>query len=142
VSAIDHLTRSGLSMLANGVPQASYSLGAIEEANRWTDAARPIIRAMFALEDIDLSKVEGIYTLSEARGYITEAHGKLRGMLDGIRDEFLCDQRRDWNPLMGEVEAAQVDAFNDWLNENTVTVKAAIAAEVEAFNASYFGGRA
>jgi hypothetical protein len=109
----------------------------LANANQWVLAARPIIRAMFAIEDIQLNGLEGEQTRREARGYLSDAYRNLEAMLDGIRDEFLCDERVSWNPLMGDLEAAQNDEFNDWLDDNTTSARDAIKAEVEQFNASW-----
>lgn len=109
----------------------------LANANQWVDAARPIIRAMFDIEDIALHGLEGEQTRREARGYLSDAYRGLEGMLDGIRDEFLCDERMSWNPLMGDREAARADEFNDWLDETTISTSAAIKAEVGRYNAEF-----
>lgn len=109
----------------------------LANANQWVLAARPIIRAMFAIEDIDFNGLEGEQTRREARGYLSDAYRNLEAMLDGIRDDFLCDERVSWSHFMTDAEATAADELNDWLDDHTTSVRDAIKAEVEQFNASW-----
>ena len=66
---------------------------AIASANQWLVSARPVIKAMFALEDAEWSlrrecddQVGG-----EAVTILRKPRHELRELVDGIRDNFLCD---------------------------------------------------
>jgi len=101
---------------------------AIAKANLWTATGQPIVKATFALDDTawDVRHNTDIRTGSEASGYIHKARNMLLEMLDGIRDEFLCDERRSCFSEMQESEIADVDAWNDELDESVVSVEALI----------------
>ena len=66
---------------------------AIATANQWVTTARPVIKAMFALEDAewDLRRNCDDATGGEAVTILRKPCHALRELVDGIRDNFLCD---------------------------------------------------
>ena len=66
---------------------------AISAANGWALAGRPLVRALFALEDVqcELSQELDKRTWDEARPIITRPQRELREMLEGLRENFICD---------------------------------------------------
>lgn len=103
---------------------------AVEAADQWLDLARPIIMAMFKLEDIE-SEITGFgcdyeahraRTLRWAACEIGKARSELDAMLDGIRDDFIADQRRSWTSGLSEEEGEAIDAFNDALDDETLSL--------------------
>lgn len=117
---------------------------ATERANRWLDTARPIIKAMCALEDAidehllpaiaeargnrrwDAPRTPGERTYDEAEGYINKGRDQLFEMLDGIRDSFLADELPP--APFGDDEQAWTDRdeFSDALGGVVTSVDAAI----------------
>lgn len=67
---------------------------AITAANLWTVAARPIVKALFALEDADHEILTGcdMRTAREARAVLSKPQSDLREMLEGMRGEFIAEQ--------------------------------------------------
>lgn len=101
---------------------------AVERANKWVDAAKPIILAMFALEETGdgLFAMEDRRLCEEARDHIEKARKRLFDMLDGIRDNFRCDHAHPQPE--GDDEAAwdACEEFNDALDRELISVSAAI----------------
>lgn len=100
---------------------------AIEAANKWVGVARPIILASIELDRLDdtlwpLRQMGRRRDYEEAKSHIASAREELEDMLDGIRDDFLCDQRKSWDRSLGEDEGEAVDNFNEMLDEATVSV--------------------
>lgn len=108
-------------------------------ANRWVDHARPVIKAYLAMHDAmmapDICAVHyGKDAVSKAKtsdyreadSYIKEAASSLFNMLDGIRDNYLCGQRKSCLVGMSDAEINTVDAFNDELDEAVMSVDAAV----------------
>ena len=129
----------------------------VAACNAWVDEARPIIVAMFALEDAngDLFTAQmtarghrrydeptepGERSCMEARDYIEKARACLFDMLDGIRDNYLCDERAGAQDDDTAQDAA--DDFNDWLDDETLSVKAAVDLVIAEQNAAYDARRA
>lgn len=103
---------------------------ALAAAGEWTDVARAVIRARCAIlaaaGDLDSKGYRheaDRSTYREASAAITEAARELEQMLDGIRDNFIADQRRSVLSGMSEAEIESVDAFNDVLDEETMSVR-------------------
>jgi hypothetical protein len=100
---------------------------AVEAANEWQEVGRPIILASLAV----LRAADEISPLSEhrrrdyreANDAIEAAQTTLVEMLDDIRDDFLCDQRKSFDPALGDEEGEACDAFNDELEEAVVSVR-------------------
>lgn len=105
---------------------------AIQRANQWQTVAKPIIAAMFALDDAacDVRQSTDRRTGEEARGYIMAAYERMKGMLDGIREEHRCDHCMELRSEMTEPEGDAVEAFNDTLDAGMMTV-AALVAQME-----------
>jgi hypothetical protein len=100
---------------------------AVQAANEWQAVGRPIIKASLAV----LSASDEITPLyehryrdyREANDAIQAAQTTLIEMLEGIRDDFLCDQRKSWNWRMDDETAEAADAFNDQLEEQVLSVR-------------------
>lgn len=157
----DTLNRSGLSMLAEtaiaaaGGADSMYGNdpGKLRLTNKWVDHARPIIKAMFLLDDAaDQLLVEALCATHrsihhtapetwqernyrEARAEVAGAGRALYDMLDGIRDNFICDECCGVGDTDDETEAA--DAYNDWLRAETITVDQAIRIVTDEHNAGF-----
>ena len=100
---------------------------AVEAANEWQNVGRPIILASLAV-DRATDEIRCLYPdrkrdYHEAHDVIEAARSTLLEMLDGIRDDFLCDQRKSWNSGLSDDDAEEVDAFNDQLEEAAVSVR-------------------
>lgn len=100
---------------------------AVEAANEWQSVGRPIILALLAV-DRATDEIHCLYPdrkrdYHEAHDIIETARTTLFEMLDGIRDDFLCDQRKSWNSSLSDDEAEEADAFNDQLEEAVVSVR-------------------
>lgn len=125
--------------------QEAELAAAVVAANEWLNLARPIIMATFKLEDLELEITRGssfrhhdhgYRTLSEARGYIESAREKLNEMLEGIRDDFLADNSKRWMRDLPEAEGDAIDAFNDALGEETLTIAQAVKIVESEWNAA------
>jgi hypothetical protein len=113
---------------------------AAERASKWVDLARPIIKAMFAVDDDAEQHVRAAWLdayaakqghhrrlYSEARGYLEKARNELFAMLDGIRDDYLCDECPQQPSQFADEQAwADRDEWNAALAESVTTVEAAI----------------
>jgi hypothetical protein len=128
----------------------------LDACNKWVDAARPIIKAFFVLDDAaqwplveaagkeregrrwsdPATYLERDYR--EAQDYIKVAAKSLFEMLDGIRDSFICDERCGLQDSDIAQEAA--DEFNDWLSDETLSVDAAVALVTAEHNAAFAKG--
>jgi hypothetical protein len=64
-----------------------------EQASQWAIAARPLIKAMFAIEDItfDVRNACDDRTWDEARSILARPQRELCELLDGMRENFICD---------------------------------------------------
>jgi hypothetical protein len=126
---------------------------AIERANDWVRVARPIIKACFLMDDahLELSRArlddpKGFASYgqmspaardwAEADRHIDRCREELNGMLEGIRDNALCDERMSGpqesepaDPIARQVwDNAWVDTeeFNDQLDRDVMSISAAI----------------
>lgn len=74
--------------------QAVTLADAIAAASLWTLAARPVVQAMFALDDVDWTLAQGCdrSTYGEAKDIIAKPRKQLLELVEGIRDNFLSDQ--------------------------------------------------
>jgi len=101
---------------------------AVEAANEWQKVGRPIIRASLAVsrasDEITQLFEHRRRDYHEASDAIEAAQTTLLEMLEGIRDDFLCDQRKSWNNSLSDDEAEAADAFNDALEEEVISVSA------------------
>lgn len=105
---------------------------AIAKANQWVAAAKPVIRAWFALDDIagDLFTAEQRIR-DEARGLLRKPRDEMYRMIEGIRDDFRCDHVVHASEDADDAEWDRVEEFNDELDRGMVSVAAAIK-QVEA----------
>lgn len=109
----------------------------------WLRIARPIIKAMFAVEDAisDVTKERladplGYVSYSkmspqslawkEAQGIVDKAGNELHDLLEGIRDNALCDAYADCPNEATDDESDAIDEFNDDLCKSVMTVEAAV----------------
>lgn len=103
---------------------------AIAAANKWVDAARPIIVAYFKLDDMECELFQALdhgRDGKEARGYIREARESLFGMLDGIRDDFIADQLPKQPPQDAPDSAwEERDNFSDELQSDVISITEAL----------------
>lgn len=116
-------------LAAPPLPQPSPVAAAIEQANLWTVAAAPIVKAIFALEDADDLVLRGCdeRTAREARSILAKPQRELREMLAGIRDEFLADQLPPQpGPDASEAEWDARDEFHDEVCRDVTTVEGLI----------------
>lgn len=127
--------------------EASF-YAAVERADAWLDLARPIIVASLKLEDIEADIVRGssfdykdaaYRTLSEGRRYVTEARQQLEQMLEGIRDDFIADERK--TDARNEAEAEDFDNFNDGLDGEVLTVANAVKRIEREWNDAFAAGK-
>lgn len=119
---------------------------AAERANRWLDIARPIIKAIFALEDIEHLLTRERFTaerdgdsrtFKEAAGYIAAPQRELHEMLAGIRDDFLCDEMPPQPQTDDEQAWQDRDEWTDALGESVTTVEGAIKIVTDEHNRSF-----
>jgi hypothetical protein len=142
---------------------------AIERANKWVDVARPVIKAMFAVEDAQspvrkarLADPKGYAFYAkmspeariweEAESYLTKCREQLSEMLDGIRDNYLCDERMP-GPQESEPDDpvarqaldnawSDADDFNDELERGCLSTDAAVKLVEAEHNAAFWGKQA
>jgi hypothetical protein len=100
---------------------------AVEAANEWQSVGRPIILASLVVlraeDDLyALHKLDRMRDYHEACDTVVSAFQNLREMLEGIRDDFLCDQRKSWDSSLSDDDSEDVDAFNDALSDEVVSV--------------------
>lgn len=120
---------------------------ATERANKWVDVARPIIKAMFALDEAEhLLRREGhsaerqsdARTFKEAAGEVSRSQRDLNDMLDGIRDDFLCDEMPPAPSSEADEQAwADRDEWHDALGEAVTSVDQAIKIVTDEHNRSF-----
>lgn len=100
---------------------------AVAAANEWQNVGRPIIKASLAVlrasDEITPLFEHRRRDYHEANDAIEAAQTTLLEMLEGIRDDFLCDQRKSWSRDLKDDEAEEIDAFNDELEEAVVSVR-------------------
>lgn len=109
----------------------------------WLRIARPIIKAMFAVEDAiapvttaRLADPKGYAPYSQrsaaghawmdAQGIAGKACEEMRELIEGIRDNALCDAYADCPNDATDDEADAIDEFNDDLRKSVLTVGAAV----------------
>jgi len=112
---------------------------AITAANAWVVDATPIIRAYLALDEVSLindicanhygkdsASKQRTSDYREAQGYVTKAQDALYDMLDGIRDNFICDNSAGYAYNAPEADVDAADEFNEELGRSVVSVEAAV----------------
>lgn len=130
-------------LIEAGIASADLS-GAIEATNMaWLAIARPIIKAMFGVEDAlaPVNRARGDDPLGyvayakrspashdwgEAQRITERAVYHLRGLLDGIRDNALCDAYVTVDYDGAEDVIAEQEAFNDELARGVIGVDEAV----------------
>lgn len=114
---------------------------AIAAASLWTVTARPIVKAIFEIDDaaIGITKERladpfgyvsymkmspAARDWQEAQNIISKAKLALEDMLPGIRDSFLCDERRSTPLDASDDECDAIEEFNDELELSVLSVDA------------------
>lgn len=98
---------------------------AIAAASLWTVSAAPVVKAIFALEDVSWDLLRGCddQTGAEAANEVGKALKGLRDMLPGIRDNFLCDQMPPQPASTApDSEWQERDDFQDDVERSTISV--------------------
>lgn len=114
-------------------PEAAALATAVEKANAWSVAARPIVKAIFALEDAEGEVLRGcdLRTYREAKPILCAPQRELRELLVGMREEFIADQMPPQpSSDAPEAEWDARDQFQDELEREVVTVDALVAKMV------------
>ena len=116
---------------------------AVAAANLWTVTARPIVKAIFAVDDAaypitherlrDPHGYDSYTRMSPAardwqaaQDIITKAKLALEDMLPGIRDNFMCDNYRSTPLDATDAECDVIGEFNDDLEREVQSVAAFI----------------
>lgn len=107
---------------------------AVINANKWVVAAEPIIKAWLAIDQIHGDLNVAFYEqqqwryADEAAGYLAQPMKCLFGMLEGIRDDFLCDMRCPYpqDTSGGDKGWDFAEEWNDRLERETIHVADAI----------------
>ncbi|GHH09230.1 hypothetical protein GCM10008023_05620 [Sphingomonas glacialis] len=122
-------------------PVAQTLQEAIAAANLWTATARPIAKAMFALQDAQSDLVTARFTargekrwnepqawdeyaLKSASDEIDKPINELFGHIEGIRDSVMCDNYRSLSFDASDEECDVVGVFNDDLDRSVLSVDA------------------
>ena len=118
---------------------------AVAAANKWVDFVRPLVKAIGDLDEAASNLRYRAFpdharTGREAASYVNDAVVALGEMLDGIRDDFIADERRTCAKTDDEIE--EFDAFNDALEDETTSVRDAVKRiEADLYDA-YIRGEA
>jgi hypothetical protein len=101
---------------------------AAEKAGNWLVTAKPVIRAMIALFDMDANELSGCdpRTFDAAWPHIEKAATRLHQQIEDIREEAICDHSVSGTSEMTEAEWDAVEEFNDALRRDVVSVAMAI----------------
>lgn len=125
-----------MSAITIAQPAAQTLDEAIAAASLWTVSAAPIVRAIFALQDVswDLRRQCDDRTGDAASKEVGKALAELCGVLDGIRSDFVCDQLPPQPaPDAPDSEWQERDAFQDDVDGSTISVAAFVKQmELEA----------
>ena len=116
--------------------QEARAEAAVEAANKWVDAARPMFMAFFKLDDIndDLRWCRGIKEPTsadelggrEAARHVWKAAKAMREIIAGIRDDFIADQMPPQPASTAtEEEWEERDRFSDFVAEEVISVERA-----------------
>lgn len=103
---------------------------AIEQANLWAVTARPIVKAIWHIEDAECEVRHGCddRTWSEARPILSTPRRELREMLDGLRENAICDvlPRHPCTLTGTDAEWDAQEAFDEQVRREVTTVDALI----------------
>lgn len=120
---------------------------ATERANKWIDVARPIIKAMFELEEIehvlnrarfDAQRECDQRTFKEAASCLARPQREWNEMLDGIRSDFLADETPPQPSQDADEQAWQDrDEWTDALGESVTSVEQAVKIVTDEHNRSF-----
>lgn len=130
--------------------QEARAQAAVEAANKWVDAARPMFMAFFKLDDIndDLRWCRAITDQNdydervgrEAASYVWKAAKALREIITGIRDDFIADQSyKHPAQCATEEEWEERDRLADFIGEETISVDQAEKQMEREWNAREAG---
>jgi hypothetical protein len=142
-----------IDLRAPGAQPYQRAIAAVEATDKWLDAARPIIKAYFALDDLsnDLRFTRGLDKPGdydsrigrEASSYVHDAAENLREMLDGIRSDFIADAIHPYPA--SDASEAEHDAYAEfeiYVTDETLSVANAIKrVEAEVWDA-FVNGKA
>lgn len=97
------------------------------EANGWTDIAAPLLDAYNTLDQLHANTYDVDSDASrEVRRIYAAAMSNVMDEIDSYRDAAIYDAQVGYGPDdMGQEIA---DEFNDWLADNTVTIRVALKA--------------
>lgn len=108
---------------------------AVEQANLWTVTARPIVKALFLLEDAEYEIRHGCdaRTWDEARPILSAPRRELREMLEGLRENAICDvlPRHPDVETGTDAEWDAMEAFDEQVRREVTSV-AALIKQMEA----------
>lgn len=123
--------------------QEAELAAAVDRANSWIDTARPVIKAYLALDQIHGGLNTAAYDRRGGRkfgtvaGYgesacayaasdVSKAVEALAASIDGIRSDVLSDEKLNASQHADDSEWDRVEAFNDELDRQCMTVDAAV----------------
>jgi hypothetical protein len=116
---------------------------AVARADLWVGRAHAVIKAFFALEEIESSlRSEGYnsrdglhwnvpktpveHTMSDAIRLVSGPAAKMSDLVEAIRDEFICDESWVWATVTTEADEDAGIAFNEALKDRVISVEAAV----------------
>lgn len=99
----------------------------VDRANQWAVSAAPVIRAWLGLyaTEHDLCEADK-RTFEEAWPIIEKASASLYAIIEGVREEAICDHSMSGLTEMTDAQWDVVEEFNDALRRDVIPVAAAI----------------
>lgn len=129
MNAVTHLLRNSQPLNAEQ---------AVEQANLWTVTARPIVKALFLLEDAEAEVRHGCdsRTWDEARPILSAPQRELREMLEGLRENAICDvlPRHPDAETGTDAKWDAMEAFDEQVRREVTSVDALIKRMVAEAN--------
>ncbi|WP_293921086.1 hypothetical protein [Sphingobium sp. UBA5915] len=100
---------------------------AADRANQWVASAAPVIRAWLGLyaTEHDLCEADK-RTFEKAWPIIEKASASLYAIIEGVREEAICDHSMIGLSEMTDAQWDAVEEFNDALRHDVISVAAAI----------------
>jgi hypothetical protein len=129
---------NAVSALAVDQQESSIS-SAATIANKWVTVAEPVLKAFWALEEIECALRSAGFAIDPERHYramrgaqeqalheaadiLTKPTAAIFDMLESIRDGFRCDAQQPGHSYFTAEDWHENIAFNDALDERIVTV--------------------